>query len=122
MTTTDHLAWRTSTYSGDGENCVEVAPTTDGVVIRHSKHPTAGTIHFPHPAWAAFLHDTREGTTGTNGIATLTPTGTDTLVHSPHTGVELRFDADEWSAFRAGTTAGEFDLPGHLAPATPTNT
>jgi len=119
MTTTDHLAWRTSTYSSDGEKCVEVAPTADGVVIRHSKHPTAGTIHFPHPSWAAFLHDTRTGTPGTNGIATLTTHGTDTLVRSLHTGVELRFDAAEWSAFHAGATAGEFSFPHHLTSATP---
>ncbi|MDQ1527550.1 MAG: hypothetical protein QOG18_2163, partial [Microbacteriaceae bacterium] len=53
MTTADHLAWRISSRSSNGENCVEVAPAADGVVIRHSKHPSAGTITFPGSAWRA---------------------------------------------------------------------
>lgn len=119
MSTADHLAWRTSTRSSDGENCVQVAPAADGVVIRHSKHPAAGTISFPLPAWAAFVREARAGGTGANGIATLTTNGTDTLVRSRHTVVELRFDDGEWSAFLAGAADGEFDFPGHLALATP---
>ena len=48
--------WRTSSYSGNGENCVDVAPVPDRVLVRHSKHPDAGTIEFQrecdacHPA------------------------------------------------------------------------
>ena len=36
--------------------------------------------------------------------------GADTLVQSLRTGVELRFDQAEWSAFVAGTADGEFDF------------
>lgn len=111
MTTADRLAWRTSTYSSDGENCVEVAPTAGFVVIRHSKHPAAGTIRFPYPAWTAFVREARDGVAAANGIATIAKIGTDTLVRSLHADVELRFDTDEWSAFVAGAVDGEFDFP-----------
>src|SRR5450432_4121850 len=100
MTSADHLAWRTSARSSNGENCVEVTPTSDGAIIRHSKHPTAGTISFSRPAWAAFLQDAHEvGSTSANGVAVITHAGTDTWVRSLSTDVELCFDEGEWSAF-----------------------
>jgi hypothetical protein len=111
----DRLAWRTASYSGAGENCVEVAPAADGVIIRHSKHPAAGTINFSHPAWAAFLREARDGLAPANGVATITTIGTDTLVTSLTTDVELRFDEGEWSAFLAGAADGEFDYAGQPA-------
>ncbi|WP_424184045.1 DUF397 domain-containing protein [Actinokineospora sp. G85] len=115
MTPVDHLAWRTSTRSSNGESCVEVAPTADGAIIRHSKHPDAGTIAFPLADWTAFLHDTLDGSANTNGVATITKIGTNTVVTSHTTGVALRYDADEWSAFLAGANDGEFDFTGdHL--------
>ncbi|GDY33887.1 hypothetical protein GTS_55200 [Gandjariella thermophila] len=97
---------------------MEVAPTTSGVVIRHSKHPESGTITFSLPAWSAFVAEACDGLTSTNGVATITPMGADTLVRSVQTGVELRFDQAEWSAFVAGALDGEFNFAGHLA-ATP---
>jgi hypothetical protein len=36
----DHLAWRTSSRSSNGENCVEVASTVEGAVIPHSATET----------------------------------------------------------------------------------
>lgn len=110
MPTADRLAWRTSSRSSDGENCVEVAPVHDGVAIRHSKNPAAGTITFSPRDWTAFLNEARDGVPSTNRVATITRIGTDTLVRSRHTGVELRFDAGEWSAFIAGAAHGEFDF------------
>ncbi|MDQ3579006.1 MAG: DUF397 domain-containing protein [Actinomycetota bacterium] len=117
MIPVDRLAWRTASYSSDGENCVEVAPTADGAVIRHSKCPTAGTITFPLVAWTAFVRDARNGLADTNGVATIAKIGTDTLVTSLTTGVALRFDAEEWSAFLAGAADGEFDFTDDLAAA-----
>ena len=110
-------AWRKSRYSTGTGNCVEVAPTADGVVVRHSKRPNAGTIAFPFPAWAAFVREARDDLASTNGVATITKVGTDTLVRSLGTDVELHFDEDEWSAFVAGATDGEFDFAGQLASA-----
>jgi hypothetical protein len=108
--------WRKSSYSTATGNCVEVAPTADGVVIRHSKHLTAGTITFPYPAWAAFVRDASEDVpTSANGVAAITKIGTDTLVRSLTADVELRFDDGEWSAFLAGAADGEFDLTSRLA-------
>lgn len=104
--------WRKSTFSDVGGNCVEAALMADGVIIRHSKHPTAGTIAFSHPEWEGFLSDVRHGLTS-NGVATITTIGTDTLVASLTTNVELRFDEGEWAAFLAGVAAGEFHLTGH---------
>ncbi|WP_418153224.1 DUF397 domain-containing protein [Actinoalloteichus caeruleus] len=117
MTAVDRLAWRTSTRSSNGENCVEVAPTADGVVIRHSKYPTAGTIAYPLGAWTAFVRDACDGVANTNGVAAITKIGTDTLVTSLTSEVELRFDHGEWSAFLAGASDGEFDFVSELPAA-----
>lgn len=106
--------WRKSKYSTSTGNCVEVAPTVDGVLIRHSKRPATGTITFPLPAWTAFVREARTGLTNTNGTATITKIGTDTLVRSLSGAVELRFDAAEWSAFLAGAADGEFDFTSRL--------
>lgn len=110
MTTADHLAWRTSRYSSNGENCVEVAPTRDRVIIRHSKNPAAGTIEFTMTAWAVFLADASRDLPCANGAATIVRSGQDTAVRSAHTGVELVFDPDEWRAFVTGVRAAEFDF------------
>lgn len=110
MTTAEHLPWRTSSRSSNGEACVEVAPAPDGVVVRHSKDRGAGSIHFSFPAWATFVRGALGDSTNQNGSATITAVGVDTLVRCTRTDVQLRFDPDEWSAFRAGAAVGEFDV------------
>jgi len=110
-----NAAWRKSSYSTATGNCVEVAPTTDGVFVRHSKHPAAGTITFGRPAWISFIREVRMGGASANGSATVSRIGTDTLVRSLQTNVELRFDQDEWAAFIAGAADGEFDSLTKLA-------
>lgn len=110
MTPTDRLVWRTSSYSSNGENCVELAPTPAAVYLRHSKHPDAGTIAFTHPAWAAFVSEARNGQQSTNGVAAIARNGADTVVTSHDEDVELRFDDEEWSAFLSGAEDGEFDF------------
>ena len=110
MSTIDHLAWRTSTRSSDGEKCVEVAPTPRGVVIRHSKHPHDGTITFPYPEWSRFLREALDHPGEANSVVTIATSGPDTLVCSVHGEVTLRFDHEQWTAFRHGAMAGEFDF------------
>jgi hypothetical protein len=105
----DDLAWRTSSRSGNGENCVEVAPTTDGVLIRHSKYPAAGRIRFTSQSWTAFMWDALGGH-NTNPTASISPCGADFVVESLHTSVQLRFDTGEWLAFLAGIRGSEFDI------------
>ena len=130
--------WRKSSYSTATGACVEIATDADGVALRHSKHPDAGTILFSYPAWTSFVRDASAtgsmraptggsaggaasaptGTsTSTNGIAAIVRAGTDTLVRSLATDVELRFDESEWTAFLAGVADGEFTLTPHLTPA-----
>lgn len=113
----DRPAWRKSSYSTGTGNCVEVAEGIDRVSVRHSKRPADGTITFSLPAWSAFVREARDGLPSAGSAATVANDGADTVVHSPATGVTLRFDADEWSAFVAGARNREFELPASLASA-----
>ncbi|MGH3449633.1 MAG: DUF397 domain-containing protein [Haloechinothrix sp.] len=112
-------AWRKSSYSTSTGNCVEVAPAAGGVVLRHSKRPAAGTITFPPRAWATVVEEARTNLPSANGIVTITSIGAGTLVTALHTSVKLRFDPDEWTAFRAGANQGEFDLTDHHLASAP---
>lgn len=48
--------WRTSTYSGGGNQCIEVAVLPDGhVAVRDTKNREAGMHLFSAAAWRAFL-------------------------------------------------------------------
>jgi hypothetical protein len=51
--------WRTSSYSGTQENCVEIATGQDGMLIRDSKHRDAGTLNLDTTAAGAFLRTIR---------------------------------------------------------------
>jgi hypothetical protein len=47
--------WRTSTYSGGGNQCVEVAVLPGGkVAVRDTKDRETGRHEFSAAAWAAF--------------------------------------------------------------------
>ncbi|MET8807175.1 DUF397 domain-containing protein [Streptomyces sp. NPDC004546] len=60
------LHWQKSTYSPDGSNCVEIAPTLTTIHIRDSKTPTAAYLTVTPSAWADFLAHTTE-TRGASG-------------------------------------------------------
>ncbi|MFF4112595.1 DUF397 domain-containing protein [Streptomyces sp. NPDC001714] len=49
--------WRRSSYSGsgDGNNCVEVAPRRTRISVRDSKAPTRATLTFRPHSFAAFV-------------------------------------------------------------------
>ncbi len=49
------LRWRTSSYSGSGNNCVEVAAAGPGIVVRDSKDPGGPTLVFSPHQWQAFV-------------------------------------------------------------------
>jgi hypothetical protein len=53
--------WRKSSYSGSGNNCVEVAQTVAACAVRDSKNPDGGHLIFGAAAWAAFLTDIKRG-------------------------------------------------------------
>lgn len=48
-------SFQKSSYSGASQNCVEVADLPCGAAIRDSKHPTAGHLPFPSDEWSGFL-------------------------------------------------------------------
>ncbi len=48
--------WRTSTYSGGGNQCVEVAVMPDGqVAVRDTKDRESGIQLFSATAWTTFM-------------------------------------------------------------------
>ncbi|MHA6621787.1 DUF397 domain-containing protein [Pseudonocardia sp. DLS-67] len=59
------VAWRKSSYSGNGGNCVEVADDLLGergvVLVRDSKDPVGPILTFTRAEWRAFLHGTTAG-------------------------------------------------------------
>jgi hypothetical protein len=64
--TTDTPRWFTSSYSGNGGQCIEVAANfaaTRGVVpVRDSKAPQGPTLAFPTSAFSAFVGAVQQGT------------------------------------------------------------
>ncbi|MBP2320648.1 hypothetical protein JOF56_001033 [Kibdelosporangium banguiense] len=54
MSSLDPLEWRTSSYSANSANCVEVAMPAD-VLVRDSKAPEDGYLVVPSGSWAQFL-------------------------------------------------------------------
>jgi hypothetical protein len=107
--------WRTSSYSGQGTNCVEVAPAAAGVLLRDTKDKGDGpVIAFAPEQWTAFIAEVAADVPSANGAAEVIHTDDGTQVHGVATGVRLRFTPSEWMAFRAGVRDGEFNL---LAPA-----
>ncbi|MFE1099697.1 DUF397 domain-containing protein [Nocardiopsis alba] len=51
--------FRKSSYSGRGQDCVEVAGLPSAAAIRDSKHPDAGHLPFPAAEWSVFLRTAR---------------------------------------------------------------
>jgi hypothetical protein len=55
-------AWWKSSYSNGGDNCVEIAVSSDGRVgLRDTKDRTLAPHVFTRGAWAAFLAGARDG-------------------------------------------------------------
>lgn len=51
----DVLLWRKSTYSGSGNQCVEVAQSGLTLLIRDTTNRAAGCLDLSTPAWSALL-------------------------------------------------------------------
>ncbi|MGW4113353.1 DUF397 domain-containing protein [Actinosynnema sp. NPDC004786] len=50
-------AWRKSSFSGEGQSCVEVAPVDPGIATRDSKNPSGPALWFTAGQWRRFLAD-----------------------------------------------------------------
>ncbi|MFD8705903.1 DUF397 domain-containing protein [Kitasatospora sp. NPDC059648] len=48
------LTWRKSSYSGNNNNCVEIAELPGYVAVRDSKDPDGPALVFPRSAWNLF--------------------------------------------------------------------
>lgn len=58
----EQMVWRKSSRSGgNGGQCVEVATTSDSVLVRDSKDPHGPRLHVDHGQWRAFLTDVTGG-------------------------------------------------------------
>lgn len=55
------LAWRKSSYSGGGNDCVEVAFTRSGTAVRDSKNPGGGMLCMTVSEWDVLLLAARSG-------------------------------------------------------------
>ena len=51
----DGIVWHTSSYSGSGSDCVEVAPAPAGVLVRDSKNADGPVLAVTATAWRTFL-------------------------------------------------------------------
>ncbi|MEU0845979.1 DUF397 domain-containing protein [Streptomyces sp. NPDC005962] len=67
--TTESPRWFTSSYSGNGGQCVEVAANlvaSRGVVpVRDSKNPSGPVLDFPAGAFSSFVASVKAGDLGT---------------------------------------------------------
>ena len=56
------LHWRKSSYSGSGDNCVEVAMLSNGGrAVRDSKNPGGPILTFTSGEWDAFIGGAKDG-------------------------------------------------------------
>ena len=62
MSDLSKAAWRKSSFSDAGGNCVEVAPLHDGAIaVRNSKHPEAGAVLFTPAEMDAWIRGCKAG-------------------------------------------------------------
>ena len=54
--------WRTSSHSGGGNECVEVAQAPGNCLVRDSKQPDGARLAVGRQAWSAFTHRVKGGT------------------------------------------------------------
>lgn len=56
------LTWRKSSHSSpEGNNCVELAGTALGIVVRDSKNPDGDVIAFGAASWRTFMTGVKTG-------------------------------------------------------------
>lgn len=53
--------WRKSSFSSANQDCVEFRRVEDGVEVRNSKRPEAGTIAYTDSEWKAFVAGVKNG-------------------------------------------------------------
>jgi hypothetical protein len=56
----DMNGWRTSSYSANGGECVEVATLPDALAVRDSKDKSGIVLRFTRDAWRAFTAEVKD--------------------------------------------------------------
>ncbi|MEC3973911.1 DUF397 domain-containing protein [Amycolatopsis sp. H20-H5] len=56
-----HAHWRKSSYSGGGNDCVEIAFTGGQTAVRDSKDPAGGAFRLSPSGWLGLLDAVRAG-------------------------------------------------------------
>lgn len=109
------MTWRKASYSGNNNNCVEVAFDDGRVMIRDSKYLRAGLDPEAQPIisisvaqWRGFL-DVAAGrsSTLTEPAITVHTDGSASLTSS--SGIRLDYTPTEWLYFTLGVAEAEFD-------------
>jgi Domain of unknown function (DUF397) len=59
-----NATWRTSSYSGAANNCVELHVGANAIMVRDKKARNAGMIALAAPEWSAFLTAVKLGQLG----------------------------------------------------------
>ncbi len=120
------LVWKTSTRTGQNNQCVAVAEDGATVLVRDTKNLGDGPfLLFKRDQWAVFLREVVHRLPSANRAVVITagdllrvyPKRGEVLtrwhMRSLTSGDVLHFDDGEWEAFRLGAADGEF---GPLAP------
>ncbi len=105
----EHLSWRTSSYSGNGNNCVEVAPDGGSVLVRDTKDRSGPVLTFTAVQWTAFLAEVATDAPNISGTAVAEPEAKGGVALRRSDSPALFFTPSEWAAFRSGVRGGEFD-------------
>lgn len=58
------LKWRKSSYSGDKNNCVELAALPEGVAVRDNKNPEGEALLLPRAVWRSVADRVKLGDLG----------------------------------------------------------
>ena len=110
--------WRISSYSSNGDSCVDVNLTHAGAEIRHSKVPSGPSIAFTATQWDAWLLEiVAPRLTNTNGAVLVEPTPEGWIVRAVRGEAVIVFTSAEIEAFRRGVLDGEFSRAAVLTTA-----
>ncbi|MFF3438292.1 DUF397 domain-containing protein [Streptosporangium sp. NPDC002721] len=58
---TGEQGWITSSYSGSGQQCVQMRPTSSGVAVRDSRNPDGSRLLCTPDAWKSLVTEARNG-------------------------------------------------------------
>ncbi|MCY7342073.1 MAG: DUF397 domain-containing protein [Pseudonocardia sp.] len=109
--------WFTSSFSNDGNSCVQVRFDGGTVLVADSKQRGTGpVIRLAGPDWDSFVA-TALGSAPSPAALRITCAPRDGRTVTAADGTALHFTAGEWAAFVAGAAAGEFRRPAHAGAA-----